>query len=242
MFGGGSPREDKQDLFSAGTDEQEQFSENQNVSVFRDTLLSRLQELSIIRQQEELFSDENNTQNLVPELFQGEQASEQDFLSGDNNKDQDTFPEGSAAKLPIENKLTDYRTSQQPVLSETSNIQQYEESRVFGGSDEQRNTEDNTLGTVDNQETFSSGQITQLIGQNVCLAGSADEQSTLCDSNAAGQSALSGNLILGQQVLVASRVSQRLDLRMGPRQLHMGKWQVTAIIELNVFTSETQVL
>ena len=242
MFAGGSPREDKQDLFSAGTDEQEEFSDNQNVSVFRDTLFSRLQELSIIRQQEELFSDEHNTQNLVPELFQGEQASEQDFLSGDNNKDQDTFPKGSAVKLPSENKLTEYRTSQQPVLSETSYVQQYEESRVFGGSDEQRNTEDNTSRTVDNQATFSSGQITQRIGQNVCSAGSADEQSTLCDNNAAGQSALSGNLILGQQVLVAGRVSQRLDLRMGPRQLHMGKLQVTAIIELNVFTSETQVL
>jgi len=223
MFAGGSPREDKQDLFSAGTDEQEEFSENQNVSVFRDTLFSRLQELSIIRQQEELFSDEHNTQNLVPDLFQAEQASEQDFFSEDNKKDQDTLPEGSAVKLPRENKLTEYHTCQQHVFSETSDVQQYEESRVFGGSDEQRNIADNTSGTVDNQATFSSGQITQRIGQKVCSAGSADEQCTLSESTAAGQSALSENLILGQQVLVAGRVSQRLDLRMGPRQLHMGK-------------------
>jgi hypothetical protein len=223
MFAGGSPREDKQDLFSAGTDEQEEFSENQNVSVFRDTLFSRLQELSIIRQQEELFSDEHNTRTLVPELFQAEQASEQDFLSEDNNKDQVTFPEGSAVKVRSENKLTEYRTYQHSVFSETSDVQQDEESRVFGGSDEQRNIEDNISGTVDNQATFSSGQITQRVGQNVCTTGSADEQTTLCESTAAGQSALSGNRILGQQVLVAGRVSQRLDLRMGPRQLHMGK-------------------
>jgi hypothetical protein len=223
MFAGGNPREDKQDLFSAGTDEQEGFSENQNVSVFRDTLFSRLQELSIIRQQEELFSDKHNTQNLVPELFQAEQAAEQDFLSEDNNKDQDTLPEGTAVRLPTENKLTEYHTSQQPVLSQTSDVQQDEESRGFGGSEEQRNTEDDTSGTVDNQTTFSSGKITQRIGRNVCSAGSADEQCTLSESTAAGQSALSGNLIVGQQVLVASRVSQRLDLRMGPRQLHMGK-------------------
>ena len=223
MFAGGSPREDKQDLFSAGTDEQEEFSGNQNVSVFRDTLFSRLQELSIIRQQEELFSDENNTHNLVPEIFQAEQASEQDFISEDNNKDQDKPPEGNAVKLPSENKLTEYRTSQQHVLSETSDVKQDEESRVFGGSDEQRNIEDDTSGTVDNQTRFPSGQITQRIGHNVCSAGSADEQCTLSESTAAGQSALSGNVVLGQQVLVAGRVSQRLDLRMGPRQLHMGK-------------------
>jgi len=223
MFAGGSPREDKQDLFSVGTDEQEECSENQNVSVFRDTLFSRLQELSVIRQQEELFSDEHNAQSLVPELFQVKQASKQDFLSEDNNKDQDTLPEGSAVKLSSENKLTEYHSSQQPVLSKTSDVQQDKESRVFGGSYEQRNTEDNTSGTVDNQVTFSSGQITQRIGQNVCSAGSADEQCTLSESTAGGQSALSGNLILGQQVLVAGCVSQRLDLRMGPRQLHMGK-------------------
>jgi hypothetical protein len=224
MFAGGNPREDKQDLFSAGTDDQEDFSENQNVSVFRDTLLSRLQELSIIRQQEELFSDERNTQNLVPELFQAEQVSEQDFLSEDKNKDQGTLPEGSAVELPSENKLTEYHTSQQPVLSETSYVQQDEESRVFGGCDEKRNTEDNTSRTADNKATLSSVQITQRNGQNVCSAGSADEQQcTLSESTAAGQSALSGNLILGQQVLVAGRVSQRMDLRMAPRQLHMGK-------------------
>jgi hypothetical protein len=223
MFAGGIPREDKQDLFSAGTDGQEEFSENQNVSVFRDTLFSRLQELSVIRQQEELFSDGHNTQNLVPELFQAEQASEQNFISEDNNKDQDTLPEGSAVKLPRENKFTAYHTSQQPVLSETNYVQQDDKSRVFGGSDEKRNIEISTSGTVDNQITFSSGQITQLIGQNECLAGSADDQCTLSESTAAGQSALSGNLILGKQVLVAGRVSQRLDLRMGPRQVHMGK-------------------
>lgn len=223
MFAGGSPREDKQDLFSAGADEQEEFSENQNVSVFRDTLFSRLQELSIIRQQEELFSDEHNTQNLVPELFQAEQASEQNFLSEDNNKDQDTLAESCAVKLPSENKLAEFHTSKQPALSETSDVQQDEKSRVFGGSGEQRNTEDNISRTVENQATFSSGQITHRIGQNVCSAGSADEQCTLPESTAAEQSALSGNLTLGQQVLVAGRVSQRMDLRMGPRQLHMGK-------------------
>jgi hypothetical protein len=221
MFAGGSPREDKQDLFSAGTDEQEECSENQNVSVFRDTLFSRLQELSIIRQQEELFSEEHNTQSLVPELFQAKQASKQDFLSEDNNKNQYTLPEGSAVKLPSENKLREYRISQQPVLSK--DVQQDKESRVFGVSYEQRNTEDNTSGIVGNQVMFSSGQITQHIGQNVFSAGSADEQCTLSESTAAGQSALAGNLILGQQVLVAGRVTQRLDLRMGPRQLHMGK-------------------
>jgi hypothetical protein len=223
MFAGGSPREDKQDLFSAGTDEQEEFSENQNVSVFRDTLFSRLQELSSIRQQEELFSDEHNTQSLVPELFQAKQASEQDFLPKDNSKDHDKLPEGSAVKLPSENRLTAYHISQQPVLSKTSDVQQDKESRAAGSSYEQRNTEDSTSGTVDNQVTFPRGQITQRIGQNVCSAGSTDEQCALSDSTAAGQSALSGNLILGQQVLVAGRVSQRLDLRMGPRQLHMGK-------------------
>jgi hypothetical protein len=223
MFAGGRPREDKQDLFSAGTDEQGEFSENQNVSVFRETLFSRLQELSIIQQQEELFSEEHDTQNLVQELFQAEQTSKRDLLSEDNKKDQDTFPEGSEVKLPSGNRLTEDHTSQQPVLSETSDVQQDDEPKVMGGSDEQRNTEYITSGTVDNQATFSSCQITQRIGQNVCSAVSAGEQCTLPESTAAGQAALSGNLILGQQVLVAGRVSQRLDPRLGPRQLHMGK-------------------
>ena len=223
MFAGESPREDKQDLFSAGTDEQEDFSEDQNVSVFRDTLFSRLQQLSIIRQQEELSSEEHDTQNLVQELFQAEQASKQDLFSEEKNKSQGTFPEGSAVKLPSGNRLREDHTSLQPVLSETNNARQDDESRFFGGNDERRNIEDVTSGTVDIQATFSSGQITQRIGKNVFSAGSADEQCTLSGSTAAGQGAFSGNRILGQQVLVASRVSQRMDVRMAPRQLHMGK-------------------
>jgi hypothetical protein len=223
MFAGGSQREDKQDLFPAGTDEQEELSENQNVSVFRNTLFSRLQELSVIRQQEESFSEEHDTQNLVQELFHAGQASKQDLLSEESNKDQDTFPERSAITLLHENRRSEYHISQQSILSETGDGQQDYESRIFGGGDEKRNTENIISGSVDNQATFSSGQITQRIGENACSAGSADEHCTLSESSAAGQGAFSGNPVLGQQVLAAGRVSQRLDLRMASRQLHMGK-------------------
>ncbi|GFG36993.1 hypothetical protein Cfor_05411 [Coptotermes formosanus] len=239
MFAGGSPREDTQDLFPAGTDEQEELSENQNVSAFRNTLFSRLQELSVIRQQEELFSEKQDTQNLLQELFQTGHASEQKLLSQDNSKDQDMFPESSAIKSQHENRLSEYHISQQPILSETSDGQQDDESRVFGGGDEQRNAEDIISGTVDNQATFTSGQITQHIGENVCSAGSVDEHCDFFERSATGQDAFSGNLNLGQQVLSASRASLRLNPRVAPRQLHMGKCQVTAI-KLRTYIRKTR--
>jgi hypothetical protein len=223
MFPGGSPREDKQDLFPAGRDGQEELSDNQNVFVFRNTLFSRLQELSAIQQQEELLAEVRNTPNRVQEFFQEEQASKHVFFSEDNKTYPNILPECSAIKLPNENRISEDLIFHQPVLSETSGCQQDDESGVFGGSEKQRNTEDIISETAENKATFSSSQIAQRTGQNVCSRSFSEEQCTLSESSTAAQGAFSGNLILGQQVLAGDRVSQRIDLRMTPRQLHMGK-------------------
>jgi hypothetical protein len=251
MFPGDRLHDDKQDLFSVGCDEQQQFSEGQDVSVFPKSLFSRIQDLDVIQRQKVSFAKDHATQNLAQELsggrvtqqnfheflrggsssqcpdqeiFRTEEVTKHDFLpEGHNYKPQGVFPEGSVAKLQDENVFSEYYSSQQTVPSETSVNEPYDEVRVSGCRDDQSSVEDNISRTHNNQNTFPTDHVTRRVGQNVLSRSLAVQQSISSEGHATRQGVISEEHILEQGVFTGGRLNQRLGIRTAPRQLDMGK-------------------
>jgi hypothetical protein len=251
MFPGGRVHDVKQDLPTGSCHEKEEFSDSQDVSVFQNTLFSGIEELSVIRHQEVLFSGGHDTQKLAQDLsgdrvtqtgfqelltgdnffqcldkklFQTEQAPKQDLLSeGLNNHNRGIFPEDSVTKLPDENLFSGDFISQKTAPSETPANQTQDEAGVSGGGDNHSNDEDVISVTRDIQDIFQSDRVTRCIGQNTFSGGISDEQYAFSEGHAARQCVFSGDRIAGQEVLTRDRLTQILDIRTAPRQLDMGK-------------------
>jgi hypothetical protein len=251
MFPGSRLHDEKQDLSTASGDEKEQFSENQAVSVFQNTLFSGIQELCTIRRQEELFSGGNDTQKLPQEsfggsvtqqcfqelltedsfrqcpdkkLFQTEHVSKQDFFSeGYNNQDHGIFTEDSVRNVLDENVFSADFVSQKTVPSETHADQTQDEAGVCGSENDHRDAEHMISGSHDIQDIFQSGRITWSMGQSVLSGGQADRQCVFSERHAARQDVLTGDRAAGQEEHTGGRLTQILDIRAGPRQLDMGK-------------------
>jgi hypothetical protein len=251
MFPGDRLHDDKQDLFSVNCEEQEKFSGDQDVSVFQESLFSRIQELGVIQRQRVLFSKDHATQNLAQEfpggsvtqqnfhelltggsssqcpdqeIFRTEHNTKHDLLPEDHNyKHQGVFPEGSAAKLQDENVFSEDYSAQQTVPSETCVNQPFDEVRVSGCKDDRSNVEDNISGTRDKQNTSSTDHVTWRVGQNDLIGSLADQQCIFSEGLATRQGVISGERILEQGMFTGGRLTQRLDIRTAPRQLDMGK-------------------
>lgn len=249
MFPGRRLHYDKQDLSSASCDEKEQFSDSQNVSVYQNTLLSGIQEVSVVRHKEVLFSEGHDAQEVAQELsggrvtqavlhelltssqcpdqnvFQTDQAYRQDLLSGcHTSQDRGIFPEDGVAKLPDVNAFSGNFISEETVSSETPANQTQDEAKFSAGGDNGSNVEDIISVNRDVQDIIPSGNVTRRMGQNVFSGGLADQQCMLSEGHAPRQCVFPGDRTAGQEeVLTGSRLTQVLDIRTAPRQLDMGK-------------------
>jgi hypothetical protein len=251
MLPAGRVHDDKQDLPTCTHDEKEQFSDSQDVYVFQNTLFSDIEDLSVIQQQEVLFSGGHDTQKLAQDLsgdrvshtglqelltgecfsqcpdqklFQMEQASKQHLLpEGRKNHDRGIFPEDSVARLPDKNTFTADSISNKTVPPASLANQTQAGAGVSGGEEELRNVEDMISVTRDTQDIFPRDHVTRRIGQNVLSGCPADQQCVLSEGHAAQQCVFSGDRTAGQEALTESRLTQIIDVRPAPRQLDMGK-------------------